>query len=368
MNKKSQICATGMAMFAMFFGAGNAIFPLTIGHYAQNKTVFGIAGLLVTGVIVPFAGLVAMLLFNGDYMRFFGRIGKIPGFVVASFIMALIGPLGATPRCVAASYSTLKVVVPTLSAPLFSFGACAVIFAFTVRKSRIVDLIGCVLTPLLLVFLGWIIIEGLWSAEAMPASDLSPVDAFTYGLNEGYQTMDLLGALFFAPVILASFHSERPGSSSLFKMVLLSSAIGAGLLALTYTGFCLLTAFHGHGIVVGGSEELIGAVAVQIVGPAAGIVVAMIVALACLTTAIALTTVFAEFLHADICRHAISYRAAIMIALAVTFFFSILEFSGITAFLGPILQICYPMLIALTCVNLAQGFAQRSTVALSTTR
>jgi len=68
---KSQTFVTGLAMFAMFFGAGNVIFPLTIGHLAQDKTLYGIFGLLLTAVIVPFAGLIAMMLYDGDYKQFF---------------------------------------------------------------------------------------------------------------------------------------------------------------------------------------------------------------------------------------------------------------------------------------------------------
>src|SRR3984893_3016927 len=100
---KSNTIATGLVMFTMFFGAGNVVFPLALGQYAQDKNFYAILGLLITAVGVPFLGLIAMTLFNGDYKSFFDRIGKIPGFIVAAVILGLIGPFGAIPRCVALS-------------------------------------------------------------------------------------------------------------------------------------------------------------------------------------------------------------------------------------------------------------------------
>src|ERR1700730_16757905 len=107
-TNKSNTLATGLAMFSMFFGAGNIVFPLALGQIAQDKNFYAILGMLITAVGVPFLGLIAMTLFDGDYKRFFGRIGKVPGFIVAACIMGLIGPFGAIPRCIALSYSTAK--------------------------------------------------------------------------------------------------------------------------------------------------------------------------------------------------------------------------------------------------------------------
>lgn len=351
---KSRTLSTGLAMFAMFFGAGNAIFPLIVGYHAQDKTLFGIFGLLLTSVIVPFAGLIGMILFDGNYKQFFDRMGKFPGYLVAILIMGLIGPFGATPRCVAVSYSTLKMSFPDMSAALFSLIACAVIFAFTYKKNRIVDLIGVVLTPVLIAFLGFIIVKGLLFAESSVPSTHQAWEVFFQGFKEGYNTMDLLAAFFFAPIVLSSFTRGEgdEGAKTLFRSAMNASYIGAFLLAITYVGFSLIAAYHGQDLQVNGSEELIGAIAQRIIGPEAGFVAAAIVALACLTTAIALTTVFAEFLQNIISQGKISYEMSVAISLIITYCFSIMQFSGISAFLAPMMQICYPALIVLTFFNI----------------
>ena len=53
-------------MFSMFFGAGNIVFPLTVGQVAGDMAWIAIVGLMVGAVIVPFIGLLAMTYFDGD--------------------------------------------------------------------------------------------------------------------------------------------------------------------------------------------------------------------------------------------------------------------------------------------------------------
>ena len=135
-TSSSKVLSTGLAMFSMFFGAGNVVFPLVVGQAAGDQTVFAMLGLLITAVGVPFLGLLAILLFQGNYQKFFARAGKVPGFVLAAAIMLLIGPFGGLPRCIALSYSTINVSWPVISFGAFSFLSCAVIFLCTCRKNR----------------------------------------------------------------------------------------------------------------------------------------------------------------------------------------------------------------------------------------
>src|SRR5262245_25771526 len=109
---KSTVLATGLAMFSMFFGAGNIVFPLALGQFTKDQTLYAVLGLTLSAVLVPFTGLISMILFNGDYRAFFQRMGKWPGFLVSVVIMGLIGPFGAIPRCVTLSYSTVAMFLP----------------------------------------------------------------------------------------------------------------------------------------------------------------------------------------------------------------------------------------------------------------
>ena len=99
-------------------------------------------------------------------------------------------------------------------------------------------------------------------------------------------------------------------------------------------------------------DQLISSIANHLLGTYAAAVACVAVALACLTTAIALTAVFAEFIHIDLAKDRINYNFSLFITLLITFFVSTLEFGGIAAFLLPVLQIAYPSLIAIAFFNI----------------
>lgn len=347
----------GFAMFSMFFGAGNVVFPLAVGQAAKSQNIFAILGLLITAVGVPFMGLIAMTLYDGDYKRFFERIGKVPGFLIALVIMGLIGPFGAIPRCIALSYATTQLFFPSLSLPLFSLISCAIIFLCTIKRTSILDILGYVLTPLLLISLAVIVIKGLIMRPPLPVSYEPSLNVFLQGLKEGYQTMDLLGAFFFSSVIVVCLKksmnvNEPTNIKQLVRMTLQASVIGASLLALIYVGFSFVAAYHSENLGVISQDILLGTIAFNILGPQLGLVACIAVALACLTTAIALSTVSAEYIHHDLTNNKINYATSLIITLIISYYVSTLNFTGIVSRLAPILEVIYPSLIALSILNI----------------
>src|SRR5689334_1839885 len=94
---RSTSLLAGLAMFKMFFGAGNIVFSLAIGQFAKDMNIWALLGFLITAVVIPFIGVIAISLFKGDYRSFFERVGKVPGFFITLFILGMIGPFGAIP-------------------------------------------------------------------------------------------------------------------------------------------------------------------------------------------------------------------------------------------------------------------------------
>ncbi len=371
MSSSSRVFSTGLAMFSMFFGAGNVVFPLVVGQTAGDQTPFALMGLLLTAVGVPFLGLIAILLFHGDYQQFFARSGKVPGFLLAAAIMLLIGPFGGLPRCVALSYSTLKLSWPFLPFNLFSFLSCLVIFFCAYKKTRMLSLLGYILTPLLLFSLAVIVIVGLWTGETSPSSSLTATQSFWHGFMEGYNTMDLLASFFFSAIIYNTLKQESKASNpkeerDLLFLSLKASGIGGFLLALVYVGFSLATAWHASSLSITNQGEILGALTLKILGPYAGLVASVTIALACLTTAIALAAVFAEFLQKVLSRNQLSYFQALAITLIAGFLVSLLEFTGIVTLLAPLLQVAYPALIVFTIFNIVSRLrAMRAALQIS---
>lgn len=369
-DRKSTVWSTGLAMFAMFFGAGNIVFPLALGQFTQDKNFFGVSGLVITAVLVPLIGLLAMMLYEGDYTAFFRRIGKVPGFIVTVLILAVIGPLGGIPRCIAISHSTLAAFGLTelkwFNLPIFSLASCALIYLFTCRPSKILGLLGYVLTPILLLSLAVIAVKGIFFMPPLAPTDHTGWQTFSQGLLDGYNTMDLLAAFFFSSVVLYGLrkgHSDQPIPLQENKRVLviavMGSLIAAVLLAVVYISFSYLAAGYSGALQEVSNDKLLGALSRNLLGPYAGLLAGVVVSFACLTTEIALTAVFAEFLRKTLFKEKLSYSSALMITLAVAFLVSTLHFEGISAILVPVLQMCYPALIVLSLLNIlhkAYGF------------
>jgi len=201
-------------------------------------------GLILTAVIMPIAGVIAMILFDGNYRQFFGRVGRIPGFLLALTTIKLLKPLGSTPRCIALAYRTLNSLFYSLSLPLLSAISCITIFLFTLRKKYILNIYGCELTPLLLLSLVLIIFMELLNGPPATSVDASNINMFFHGLNEGYNTMDLLAAFFISSTIIAILKDNAPSINEKLKTCYLNTAyqasiIAAILLATIYLGFNL---------------------------------------------------------------------------------------------------------------------------------
>jgi len=353
--QKTKLFSVGLAIFAMLFGAGNVVFPLALGRQVGDQVGFALLGLCITAVLVPLLGLVSSMLFDGDYRKFLGTVGTVPAALVAFVCMILIGPFGATPRCVTLAYAAIKWHVPQLSLFVFSLLAAIMIFAATIKKNLIVDLLGRFLGPLKLILLLSIIVIGVLSPARPAVVDLSSWDSFLQGFKEGYWTMDLLGTIFFSGLIISAIKRHKPEGTSkeIALLGLKAGLIGSLILGFVYAGFCLVAAMHGTEMMGVGKDQILSALATFILGSKAGVLANMTVAMACLTTAIALSAVFAEYLRSEIFRSHIAYRYALLITVVAVFSMSNLGFSGIARVIEPIVVLCYPALIVLSLANIA---------------
>lgn len=348
------VLSTGLAMFSMFFGSGNLVFPLVVGQTSDGYFGLATLGILLTGVLVPFLGILAMLLFNGDSTAFFGRLGKPAVFWFPLIALSLMGPFGVLARCITVAHGAFRLLLPDSSLWLFSFFSCALIFLMTIRKNRIVPLLGAVLTPFLLLSLFGIAIFGLASVDLPAAGSKGGASSFINGIFQGYQTMDLLAAFFFSAFVIKHLqnHKATQNGASPLPIFFKSSMIGAGLLSVVYFILVLLGAMYAPQLAHIPPQEMLGFVAQASLGPWAAPVVCIAVILACLTTAIVLTSLFADFLRKEVAKEKINPSTALAVTLLIAFFTSTLEFSGIAKILGPILEVIYPALIVLTVLSI----------------
>lgn len=370
----SRTLSVGFAIFAMLFGAGNVVYPLILGREIGDKLPFGLAGFIIAAVVIPLIGLVSALLSHGDFQKFLSPLGKIPSNIMTFIFMLLIGPFAFSPRTLTVAYAAINLYVPSLS--MFTFGilATVIIYLLTASKSRVMDLLGEYLGPVQLGLLMIVVVKGLMTPMTLTHSTITASHAFLKGLHIAYGTGDLFGTLFFAGLILSSLVSklEHKKSITLQQIAIMggkAGLVGALFLAIVYSGFCTVAAFYSPLLSHVSDGEIFSRLTGAVLGGTFGFLANMAVALSCLTTAIALITVFANYFHTTILKQCISYRLALLISIIATVIVSNLGFSGIMQCIGPVLELLYPMLLVLSVVNILHhlyGFAWIKTPVLVT--
>ena len=96
--------AVASMLFGMFFGAGNLIFPASMGQMAGRSVFLACAGLLITGVGLPLLGVAALGISREDgLLGLSSRVGKGYGLFFTCALYLTIGPFFAIPRCATVS-------------------------------------------------------------------------------------------------------------------------------------------------------------------------------------------------------------------------------------------------------------------------
>ena len=106
LNRKASLWAVGLMLFALFFGAGNLIFPAYLGQQAGESWFSAMTGFLLTGAGLPLLGVIAIG-YSGsrDVQALASRVAPWYGVAFAVALYLSIGPLFAMPRSVSAKKS-----------------------------------------------------------------------------------------------------------------------------------------------------------------------------------------------------------------------------------------------------------------------
>ncbi|MFC1842544.1 branched-chain amino acid transport system II carrier protein [Candidatus Dependentiae bacterium] len=362
------LIATGLAIFSMLFGAGNLMYPIAVGLASGKYTLIGLTGFLITAVLLPLMGLVAMILYNGDYRKFFGRLGKTPGKIMIAICMIIIGPGLVIPRIVSVAHVMISSFFPfeilrgtgLVSLFLFSIIFLGITFLGSFKENNIVDILGYVISPVLLISLATMIIKGMITAENIVATTGTPLQLFKDNIFQGYQTLDLLGTLFFASIIItilkSKLYDDKCNQFCLKKLAMFglkAGAIGVSLLAIVYFGMSFLAAYHGHGLGFINAGEAFKIIAFRVIGTYGAAILGIATLMACLSTSIGLSAVTADYIQKNIFKNKIGYLASLVLVLVACIPLSTYGLDAVLAITGgPIVFIGYPVLIALTFCNI----------------
>ncbi|MHB1947679.1 MAG: branched-chain amino acid transport system II carrier protein [Gammaproteobacteria bacterium] len=362
MNKKL-IITSGLALFAMFFGAGNIIYPLSLGAKAGDHIPYVIAAFLISGIGLPFLGLFATSLYHGDYWAFFRRLGKVPAFLLITFLILIIGPLFAIPRTETITFHTLETFLPGILRNPYVFSGlyCSILYLLTCRESKVIDIIGKILSPIKLSLFGILIVAGLVGSHTIPVNPNPISVSIKSGLYDGYSTMDLLAAFFFCTaiynnIVLKAKASGATNNKTFIKIFFKSCLLGAFLLSIVYIGFMLLALCHASQLQGVDTAQMIVAISNLVLGRIGSLFVGICVAFACIVTAMALTEVTTAFFHEHVLLNKVPHNVCLIIVIISIYAMSIVGFAGIMKISLPILVVLYPALIVYCIINICCSF------------
>jgi branched-chain amino acid:cation transporter, LIVCS family len=368
MNEYRTILVYGFALFAMFFGSGNLVFPIEIGIYSQNAWLYGFIGLLTTGILLPFLGLFVIKLYKGNYHNFFAEAGPVARFLLPLFTLSLLGSFGVVPRCITVAYGGISYISQDIPLIAFSIIFSLITFILCQKDQVMLNILGKWMSPVLLFCLLVLITSAIFYADKSNiSSNIKIHDALENGFITGYQTMDLFAAFFFSSLIFAQIQHIIPKNSNprqVIKFMIKPSIIAASLLALIYLGFVYLGAHYANILRNVEPEYMLPTIAEYTLGKHASLFIGIAILFSCLTTAIALSKIYADYIHTLLEPHlklemkfgANKSKFSFTIILALTTFISclvsLLDFKGISSFLAPVLEISYPGIIALTILSI----------------
>lgn len=343
----------GLALFSMFFGAGNIIFPPYLGLGAGSEWTLGFICYYIADIGLAIMAIFALIKSGGSLNNITCRIGRIPGEIMVAAIILCIGPFIALPRTGATTYEMFVVplmgqISPVIPIVLF-FGLALVL---TLRESAVIDIIGKFLTPLLFIGLMIMIIIGVITPIGN-ISDTAMLDNVALeGINAGYQTMDVLAAMIFGIIIVKSVEEKGYKERKLKYTVARNASLvaAAGLLivycGLTYLGATVSEIFN---LNINRSELIIN-ISYGILGETGTIVLGVVVTLACLTTAIALITSTADYFH-DLSGGKISYKLIATITAIFSAAIAMIGTEQIIAIASPVLSLLYPGALTLLALS-----------------
>lgn len=357
--------AVGLLLFALFLGAGNIIFPPLLGQQAGDHISLAMIGFLITGVGLPLLAIVAVAKAGGDLQLLASRVHPVFGIIFTSIVYLAIGPFFAVPRTGSVSYEIG--IAPFLTeaanehwAPLFitSVVFFALILYLSFNPSKLVDRVGKILTPVLLVVILVLAVKSFMTPMGDPGVAVGNYTnaPFYEGFVQGYLTMDVLGALVFGIVILQALRGmgmsdkKKQVKTTIFAGIVAAIGLAFVYISLGYIGNTSISAIgtsDNGGVIIAKSAQ-------YLFGSFGSIILSLTILLACISTAVGLLTANAQFFNKLFPK--ISYKMFLIVFTLLSVAITNVGLSTIISTSLPVLLIIYPLAIVLMLLSLVDHF------------
>ena len=356
-DKTKSTLIFGLALFAMFFGAGNLLLPPFLGYQTGDNWWSSLAGFSFTGILAPIIATLSILK-SGDYFTDLGKkSNQTLVYILATINLLCIGPLIAIPRTGASVYEVSVLPLIPDAQPVW---VCIIFFAavliLSISRKNIITVLGKVMTPILIALLLLLIIPGIFLGNLSAENYKMTADqSFLVGFQQGYQTMDFLGSLIFSVVIISAAKRYGYTHPEDKRKVVINAALIAGLcLLIIYAGlFYVGHRFEPTVDHISRASFLIQ-ISSRLFNNNGVYLISVIMILACLTTAIALTAGFARFFD-RITKGRLGYQEGVILCTLVSIILAINGVETILDYAMGLLNFIYPIILVLVLFTFLFG-------------
>lgn len=347
-RKRKTILFLGMALFAMFFGAGNLLLPAYLGLQTRTDWTATFAGFSLTAILAPVLAIFAVAV-SGNYFTDLGSRANVKlAYILSTINVLCIGPLIALPRSGASVFEVaIQPIIPNAQPVwvcVLFFGA---VMAFSLFLNRTTGILGKIFAPILLIFLAILIVPGLFVGSEVNIPPTVIEDRFYVGFNEGYQTMDVLAGLIFAVLLIAGANRKSyTHVNDKIEVVVKSAILAAACMLLVYGGLFYLGAHATVDVANTTRSSLLVQIATQHFGANGIYLISVLMILACITTAIALTAGSANFFE-RLTNGKLGYIEGVISITLVSTLLAITGVDAIIEYAGALLNFIYPVTLVL---------------------
>ncbi len=350
MNNTKRVFITGFALFSLFFGAGNLILPPFLGFKAGSDWLWVGLGFMLSAVMLPLLGILAHARLQGTMLDFGKKVS--PGFALIYCLVVYAISL-ALPAPRTASVTHEMAIAPFLGGNPWGTSSIyfALVLVFVLNRSRILDIIGKLLTPLIGLILLTIIGVGILSFEgtAVPTFPSPTVN----GLLEGYQTFDAIGAVVIGGVIIISLDLKGSTSFEEKRQLITKAGLIAALgLLVIYIGLVYLGAHFTSASEKITRAQLLSSISAKTLGNIGNTFLSVLVALACFTTAVGIITGASDFMKGLFKESRTAYTATAITGCLLGVVMGQFDVHYIIDVAVPALMFIYPITIVLILLNL----------------
>ena len=349
MKITKQTFITAFALFSLFFGAGNLIFPAFLGYNAGEGWLLVALGFVLSAVVIPILAIIGHARLRGTMMDFAKKVSPVFALIYCLVVYAISIAL-PSPRTASVTYEMAIQPYFAISSLQLSTIYFLLVLVFVLNRSKILDIIGKFLTPGILIILGSIICIGLFG-DYKPMRASSYASNLTSGILEGYQTFDAIGGVLVGGVLVISL-SLKGVSNNELKGIITKAGLFAGLgFILMYVGLIALGAANNGSIEVGNRTELLSQLSYNTLGSMGRSALGVLVALACFTTAVGIVTGTADFFKGLFGNSQMAYRITAVIGCLLGIGMGQMDVHSIVVVAMPALMFIYPITIALILLN-----------------